>query len=408
VNKPATGRATAGMVVAVIACLAPVHLNAQASERRIGTGFGVDTLDESGGWNPVDDRRLKREIFHLWRSYLLDRPDSLHHSPYWSPAEQRQWPEFDLTRFLAYQGLFSSFQPTVLQIEPVAGARTDEFVVKTLFARVTGDSASRVVKPIALSRIYVARENGRWVLANALPRLTATWPRRTHGQITFVVSPEREFDPNRARVAAQFADSLAATFGLPVTEPITYYVTNSGDEAYRIMGFDWAITGSSAGAAGKAFPENKLIISGNAALGEAYLHEIAHIVLQPIARAGQTHHMLLEGLATWAGGTQGTSFEDTWKSYSDFLRSHPEITLDAVLSPGAEDNGVYPAGAILVQMAYDGSGVEGVKRLMKAGRSDEELRRTLSEVFARPWSEVMSLWRAVALNPRSTQKRASH
>jgi len=61
----------------------------------------------------------------------------------------------------------------VLSIQLANPAMTDEYVVRTLFA--STDGPTNDVKPIALTRVYAIRENGRWVFANALPRLTRDW-----------------------------------------------------------------------------------------------------------------------------------------------------------------------------------------------------------------------------------------
>src|SRR5207245_11584852 len=158
-------------------------------------GWGVDT------WHSPE-----REIVRLWQGYLADRPDSSHPSAYWSAVEQAEFPEYDLLRGYVHQG-YPAW--TVVQLAPSPGMDST-YLIRTLVARAY-DSTS-VVKPLALFRVYAVREQGRWMLANALPRLTKDWKRATIGPVTFVYPGSHRFDRSPAEGPARFVDSIAAAF----------------------------------------------------------------------------------------------------------------------------------------------------------------------------------------------------
>jgi hypothetical protein len=336
------------------------------------------------------------EIYRAWRAYLRARPERQGPTPLWSAAEQRRWPQYDLTAVIAYQG----FPATVVDIRPTRPGASDEFVVRTLFATASG--RTRDVRPLALTRVYAVREEGHWVFASALPRLTRDWRRESVGPISYVLEPGHRFDRRRAERALRFADSVAAAFRLPRIAPLTYYVTDTPEAMYRILGVDWTI----GGIGGYASRPNRMIFSGNPTVGEEYRHEFAHVVLGPLVPATGTHHVVEEGAATWLGGSLGHDHPALMREYAAFLHARPAVTLDSVLfGAGDPELGRNPAGAALVEMAHQRGGVAAVTTLLGIGRSDAELRATLERVLGEPWPAIAQRWRAHVLAFRADEAR---
>src|SRR6266480_6309469 len=154
----------------VIAALPPgAALRSQHPDNsvRVALGFGVDTLGTS------------REIFSLWRNYRSSGPGGAQQSPLGAASERAQWPAVDLLCGFVYQG-FSRF--TVVHLAPAVGLDST-YMIRTLVATVS-DSVKDVY-PLALYRVYATREQGRWVLANALPRLTRDWNHERIGRVQF-------------------------------------------------------------------------------------------------------------------------------------------------------------------------------------------------------------------------------
>src|SRR5438094_585476 len=172
--------------------VAPIHAQRADTTVRVAVGFGVDT-----GSIP------NQEIFALWRTYLSSRPGCLQPAPLWSPSEQARWPVVDLLCSYVYQG-FTRF--TVVDLAPAIGLDST-YLIRTLVGRVSDPGQD--LQPLALYRVYATREGGRWVLANALPRVTRRWNHETIGRVTFVYPPTRRFVRARAQATAVFVDSLA-------------------------------------------------------------------------------------------------------------------------------------------------------------------------------------------------------
>lgn len=348
---------------------------------RVDLGWGLDL--EVAPWTDAIWHGAVSEIYAVWREYLLSDPHMQAPTRLWSAAEQERWPGYDLTAGIAYKGM----PATVLDIRP-ADREAQEFVVRTLFASVSAEGGG--IRPVALTRVYALREDGRWVLGNALPRLTRGWRQMDVGPVTYVIHRELSFDVERAERAVEFARSLAANLSLPEIEEAMYVLAPSPEELHRVMGVDWTFGSQGHG---YALPWNRLILSGDPVFGEDNRHELTHFVIGPILAERRTHPIVNEGLATWLGGTVGRTFEELVVEYAQFLQKNPHVELDSVLEATGPDVGWYPAGAVLVEMAHDRGGWSAVRQLLTSGRSNEELRGALTELLAAPWDVIAERWK---------------
>lgn len=365
---------------------------------RIPTGWGVDTSRVAGEWVSRSEMiRDRQEIYRMWSEYLVSRAESpvnRHSSPFWSTEEQIRWPDFDLTWFVVQGRLFNGFRPTVIEINPVRPGSEDVYVIRTLFSAVVSGETRPEVKPLALTRVYAVREGGEWVLSGALERITRGWQRRTVGPIEYVFPPDYSFDAELAQRAVRFSDSLAQTFDVPDLKDLTYFATSSSEEAYRIMGFDWVVRGSLT--SGRSFPHNGLVIVGRPGSGEAHLHELVHMVLEPIAPVGSTHPLIYEGVATWLGGSLTLGPEDVKRTYAEFVRSNPASGLDRILAEGETSRELRPAGAALIEMVYSRQGIDAVKSLLSIEPSNAKLRSELMEILGMSWEAIDRAWKRTA------------
>ena len=297
---------------------------------RVGLGFGVDTL--SAAWSQAAWHAHVSAIYRAWSEYLSNQSGMLRPNPTWSSAEQETWIAYDLTQGAAYHGA----PATVVDIRPVPGG--DEFIAKTLFART---SESQDVRPIALTRVYVTQEEGRWVFGNALPRLTGDWERMRVGPIEYVTEPGQPFNRSRAERLLTFGDSIAASFDVPRLEALTYYMASGPEELHRVMGIDWTFGGLGYGYA----------VIGNPVAGEEHRHELVHILLPRITVERPTHGFVNEGLVVRYGGSMGQTFPELLTEYAGYLAARPEITLDTILEANSPDKGWNVAGAVVVDRA---------------------------------------------------------
>jgi hypothetical protein len=348
-----------------------------ADSFRLALGFGVDTT-----------RSPAREIYHLWRSYLASHPETGRPTPSWSRAEQAKYPDYDILRSLVHQG-FRHF--TVVHLAPSPGL-PGTYELRTLVSsvsRITND-----VQPLALFRVYATREDGRWVLGNALPRLTRDWKRELIGHVTFIAHPGYRFDAARARRASDFLDSLANAYSVPQSA-IEYYLSPNLSETFRALGLDYFPLGPDT-SGGRALASNRIVLVGAPTEAEENHHELAHIVFAALT-IPQTHRLVVEGLATWAGGSAGLSFPGLVPGLRYWLEKHPSATLrDILLDPPIREETLdvgYDALAIVCDMVFDRGGIRAIRELARAGPTADDVMRAVSRLVGMPAKDVEMAWK---------------
>jgi len=375
---------------------------AQSVSPNIVPCWELDTTTASATFDP--QRGAVLEVWPIWRDYLDARIHGKDQPDRWLEAERARWGEYDLTAFQAYQNLDRS-TVTVLSIRPSATDVRDTLIIRTLFSRVATDSATHAtaVRPFSLTRVYAVKTPRGWRLSNALPHLTAGWDRTEQGPITFIYSPSSHPDPAKRQAAAQFVDSLAFTFSLAPPRGLEYIVTSSGEEAYRVMGFDFGITGGVT--AGFSSIPNHLVVSGDPRLGEAYFHELAHQVFAPMTEG--IPRFLNEGLATWAGGSLGFTYPALKIEYARFLRTHPEVSLDLLVDGKVKtDAGYLPGAAILCDLIFQTGGLASLRTLVIQSRQTN-FRKAVELATGHTWYQVAEKWMQWARGPTSSARSGS-
>ncbi|HET9514191.1 MAG TPA: hypothetical protein VFO95_09685 [Gemmatimonadales bacterium] len=325
---------------------------AQTPVPSVTVSFGVDTAVVDVG-----------PIVRLVRAYLA-RPDTSAGSRgLWASSNEWDRRHGDLHRQNTYQG----FPASIIGVMS-AGPGDSLYLVKVLFA--AADSATRAVTPLALQRLYAVRAPGTeygWQLSNALPRLTRAWVTRTEGRIRFYYAPGQPENPLRRVRAARFVDSVARLFGVAPPERLDYFVTASPDEYFRALGLDFFPLPSGPGTAtgGNALARESIVLAGDPAQGEAYLHEITHVVLGGFSGGGP---ILGEGIAVWLGGSKGRSPREMYRLLAEWQRENPAVTLQALVSGEAgwgvrENDARYATGALFVEAVYRRNGASGLRAL---------------------------------------------
>ena len=367
------------LLFAAFTPLAAFRAQLPDSSVRVAVGFGVDTLGVPN-----------HEIFALWRSYLLSRPNCGQQSPLWSPSERAQWPVADLLCSYVYQG-FSNF--TVVHLAP-AVAFDSTYLIRTLVARVSDPGQD--VQPLALYRVYATREGRRWVLANALTRLTRRWNHEMIGRITFVFPPGRRFARPRAEATAAFVDSLSRAFEVPPPPVIGYYFTDDLIETLAAVGLDYFPLASDT-VGGRNNASDHLVFVGSSSNGEGYRHELAHVILWPFLAPLNAAGLVQEGLMTWTGGSAGLEFKALIPGLKRYLDVHPDLTLESILTNPPLRTGTLDVGydglAVVCKMVYDAAGLTGIRNLASAGREPRAVLSAAARVLHIPDNQLDRLWR---------------
>jgi hypothetical protein len=368
-------------LILLAACTPLEETRAQLADTsvRVAVGFGVDTLGVPN-----------HEIFALWRTYLSSRPSCAQQSPLWSPSERAQWPIADLLCSYVYQGS-SNF--TVVHLAPAVGLDST-YLIRTLVAHVA--TPGQDVQPLALYRVYATREGGRWVLANALPRLTRHWTHETIGRITFVFPSIRPLARARAEATAAFVDSLAHAFEVPPPLAIGYYFTDDLIETLSAAGLEYFPLASDT-VGGRNNAPDRLVFVGSSSNGEGYRHELAHVILWPFLAPLNAAGLVQEGLMTWTGGSAGLEFKALMPGLKRYLDAHQDLTLEGILTNPPLRTGTLDVGydglAVVCKMVYDAGGLAGIRSLASAGREPGAILSAVARVLHVPEAQVDHLWR---------------
>lgn len=366
------------MILAAISVLVrPAAAKLPVDHLQLAIGFGVE-----------QDASPEKEILALYRHYLTEPSDSLR-ATLWSASEQAKGPYYDLLAPYVYQG-FTHF--TVVELGPAATV-PQTYVIRTLVSAV--DDSTLDVRPLALYRVYAMREEGHWVLANALPRMTSNWLRVTIDPLTYVFPASHEFNRPRARATAAFVDSLARAFELPEPEPITYYFTDELAETLRALGLEFFPLGGDP-VGGRSNVSERQVYVGCSFNGEGYRHELCHILLAPEI-SQRPHRLVAEGLMTWTGGSAGRDFEDLLPGLTRYLTDHPELSLQGLLeAPPLRRQGLdvgYAGLAVLCKLVFEREGLSGLRALLASGKDPERIVTTVAHRLGVSPSELNELWR---------------
>jgi hypothetical protein len=366
---------TLGFLAAIVIA---AQAGAQAPPPTVSVSFGIDTTITDVG-----------AVVRLVRAYLAKPDSSARSRGLWSTATDFDRRVGDLTTE-AYQG----FPATIISLAS-DGPGDSVYVVRVLYAN--ADSAGQRISPLALQRLFALREPGApfgFRLAGALPRLTRDWEQRTKGRVTFRYAPGQH--PNSARIshASSFVDSVAILFQVRPPNHLDMYVTGSMEEAQRAIGLDFfPVASADRGRGGRAL-FGGIVLAGNPAMAEAYVHEVAHAILGPTfpIRNG----FFSEGVATWLGGSRLRQIQ----------AARPALTLAQVLKhdiPGATaeemTDAFYATGALAVDAVYRRASIAGLRALAQLNGDPNLLLAALPAQLGLSSSDQSALdhwWRAEA------------
>ncbi len=325
-----------------------------------------------------------KNVLSIWINYLESSPDSLYDNPWWNSGEKKKYKIYDfagrsLYQFPAHQ-LLDYFQPIILSINK----EDSNYVIRTLFYQEGLKDYYARSNPWAILRVYVINENNEWKIANALPYLTHEWHFKKIGKIEYVYPPAYNFNKKLAKDASEFCDSIAKVFNVK-WQPFKYYITPTGDELGRILGFDFFFAGY---ATGRVFYEDKIMLSGFNS--EWYPHEFVHLVL-----GSKENIFVSEGIATFIGGSMQKSFTENVTALAEAAAKNDTVTLEDVYDKkwGWQSNAFYTSGGIICEMIYKTRGIDGLKKYFNAPKERDAYFKFLSSLLNMNLDEINLSWR---------------
>jgi hypothetical protein len=274
------------------------------------------------------------------------------------------------------------------------------FVVKIIHG--SADSSGTRLQPIALQRLYAVRAAGSpygWQLSSPLPRLTRAWRHRDFGRITYWYAPGITASSTKGLRASRFIDSVAKLFSVKPPSHLDAYLTATMDEGLRLIGLDFSVeaSGPGTGLGGRGGGAGDYLILSDPQVGEAYLHELVHAVLNPTLQS--RNGIFNEGVASWLGGSGNLSPRELYTGLQSYQSSHPNISmLDVLQGAGGVSQetraAFYGTRALIVDSIYRSSGVPGLKRFAKVTGAPADLIATLPSYIAGMGADPNQWWRS--------------
>ncbi|HEX6628351.1 MAG TPA: hypothetical protein VF105_10360 [Gemmatimonadaceae bacterium] len=345
-------------------------VDAQTPPPSVTTSFGVDTTNSE-----------VRDILRLTRAYLAQPDPSARSRGLWSNSSLDT--RYGDLAMEAYQG----FPATIIGVTGAAPGDS-VFVVKIIYG--SADSSGSTLHPIALQRLYAVRAPSSpygWQFTSPLPRLTRAWAHRDFGRITYWYAPGLTPSPTKGVQASRFVDSVAKLFSVKPPSHLDAYLTSTMDEGLRLMGLDFSLeaSGPGTGFGGRGGGPGDYLILSDPQVGEAYLHELVHSVLNPTLQSRNS--IFNEGVASWLGGSGNLSPRELYTGLQSYQRSHPNISMLEVLEGAggvSQENraAFYGTRALIVDSIYRASGIAGLKRFAKVSGRPADVLATLPSYIA--------------------------
>ena len=179
---------------------------------------------------------------------------------------------------------------------------------------------------------------------------------------------------------------LARFFGIPPIKFTCYQFTNFA-ELNLAVGYD--VSNMYMRMKSNAFADmyNKIFYSMNA---KTYLHEIVHLYVGN-EYAKTCNDWINEGLATYFAGSVQRTLKEHLKNLNIDLIKHTEYDLNDFMKYTYDHvdnfekekttNYKYTLGGLICKLAYEKKGFEGIKTLMSAGLTKEDVYRAVEKVL---------------------------
>lgn len=303
-------------------------------------------------------------VINFWTSFLYEENDSLQ-LKYWAEEEIEKYtyPCLFCGNFFQFDRLdqLKYFKPYILSVEE----KNNQYFIKTAFWNFNfkpSDTTNKNQNPAGIISVIVDEIDGQFYLKNVLSYRTTDWKKYTVGKINYMIAPSAEIDSVACQKAANYSDSLANAWEVSY-DSIDYYVTTTGHEIGKLLGFDFSFYGYTEGLSGTK--DGFLMASGD---NFFYRHELVHFVLGLYENG-----LFSEGLATFIGGSHNVEFDVLAKSfYEKFGPQLSKKEVEEILYIRNGEN-FYVFGAMICNAVYKQLGIAGLKKLSKCSKGNEKL-----------------------------------
>ncbi|MBV6486048.1 MAG: hypothetical protein KFKLKKLM_02680 [Flavobacteriales bacterium] len=313
--------------------------------------------------NPgIDTSSLEhKNILKFWTEYLKTKPskNSQTYLAFWNEDIKKQFIQPDLTLHAinTEHSTFSMGYPTILSILPY---KDNYFQIKTAMG---WSDSTKHIKLLSITNHYTKMIDGEYKLFSPL-QVDENIVTLDTNDFKISTLKGTTIPKDTLEELTRFISKIRSDYNITERKKLTIIYGTKDSKTDRILGFDFNLMSSTNNpTSGISDLSNNLIVLNGL---NPIFHETTHIYLNPLF----TETPLLEGLATFYGGSMGTSLSEGIK----YLHSHistvdKDVNLYAKLKESYyfidnKHNPIYTLQGLLIQIAYDKGGVTEIKKLL--------------------------------------------
>ncbi|WP_298423262.1 hypothetical protein [uncultured Kordia sp.] len=349
----------------------PEHIKEES--RKLYIDYEVDAFSHLQKENDLIIRNLEEII------------DSRDYKKFWDANDTNYFklPYVELYSFIN-RG-YPTYQPTVIALQK---KNNEKYLLKIAMMGAPEGFSS-------LDAIYnlhvIKNDQGDLVFKNTFNDNIATWQQKQYENITYYFDKNRHVNVTNIKKQHEFENWLVDFFDV---EKVNYkfIVCNNQHQLYKLIGYDYIDSmffNEQNG--GVCYAKDKLLLSAN---NTAYNeHELTHLYIYN--KFPYIHDIIEEGFATYFGGSLELDYKEHFKILNDYVLKNDINLIDYLFDEYKRHTIIdftssvkYSGGALLCSLIYEKQGKEGLFKLMDSGKSDEELKHTLRELFEMTMEEL--------------------
>jgi hypothetical protein len=321
----------------------------------------------------------------LWRDlnhFFLTKNYDIKSNSFWDDEDLRKY------NFWAYGDLFNverstrkgksqHFQPTVQWIEKVKS----EPLTYRLKLSFIGQEENGFSNLRMIYNIFAVKRGNEFRFKRALSDETNDWSTNVTGFTRFFYNCKHGFDADGGIRTEQFNQMMAKKFNVPA-DSLTFFICSTPAEMYRLRGFDYCnemfektLDGYCEPAWGAIYSVNNSELCPRAVV-QNYLGKLY---------GDKIHDIFYEGFASLLGGSQGFPIEWHLHEIKVFHEKNPEKDLVKMMFAGEyigeKTNVMYHLGALICKLTESRKGMDGLRTLFTAGKTDEDFYNAIETIF---------------------------
>lgn len=326
-------------------------------------GYGQIKLNPGIDTSSVEHK----EVLRFWTDYINARPskNSTEYLKFWNENDKNLFkqPDLILHSINTEHSTLAMGYPTILSILPY---KKDFFEIKTAigWADTTGH-----INLLAIVNHYVRKDGGNYHLFI---------PLNIKDDINIIDTDyfkiyslkNTEIHSDTLKKLSEFISFIKSEYKISENKKIVIIYGTDCKQTDTILGFDFNLMSSTnSPSSGISDLSNNLIILNGLS---SIFHETTHLFLNPLFPESP----LLEGLATFYGGSMGKSLAEGISFLHGFVTANSEISLYKKMQEryfyiNNEYNPIYILLGLLIQIAHDKNGTEEIKNLLSYRDLDE-------------------------------------